>query len=508
MKHKRKALFSLHLLDEVEKFARGLVALGWEIIATRETCEILSKAAIPVTSVEAFTGQGTEYSFPPTLHPKVEEYLTSNDGHRIDLVYIVPYPLTMGNDIGGRTLLALAAKGNRTPVMSPSDMNAVMMEMRERGDISRSLHRALIDKALASIVRHYAQLLSKESSYDAIVGDLQYELLNGENPYQIPASLFSSGDSDELSLPKFVKVSGEMPCFTNLADADAILHTMCLAAEAFRRCYGQIPYIAVASKHGNACGMAVSWHDQSDAVLSALFGNPKSIWGGEFICNFAIDKSLAELLLKNDEREKMLSSAAWMLDVIMAPDFTQEAVEILGKRPRRKLLKNRALSSPVLPPRHWAYRHVRGGFLRHPLNNYVLDIEQVVHAVTEMENEDIDSRIIAWATAWSSSHGGNEITLSRGRKLLGAGGGPSTIEAAELAVMRATSCGHDLNDGIFAANAFFPFIDAPKVLAQAGLGIGLVPAGGKREQMVRSFFEEQGVRMIYLPEQNRGFSRH
>jgi AICAR transformylase/IMP cyclohydrolase PurH len=91
---------------------------------------------------------------------------------------------------------------------------------------------------------------------------------------------------------------------------------------------------------------------------------------------------------------------------------------------------------------------------------------------------------------------------------LGAGGGPSTGEAIEVAITRARSCGHDLTGGAFAANAFFPFTDAPEILTAASLRVGLVPAGGSAEPTVRAFFAKRGVGMYYLPEQYRGFCPH
>ena len=95
---KKTALFSLYELDRVEDFARTLIGLGWEIIASKETVNILSKKGLAVTNIADFTGVSEEYGFPPTLHSKVEYYLTANDKRkRIDLVYIINYPLSINN---------------------------------------------------------------------------------------------------------------------------------------------------------------------------------------------------------------------------------------------------------------------------------------------------------------------------------------------------------------------------------------------------------------------------
>ncbi|MFH0827248.1 MAG: hypothetical protein V1923_05150 [Candidatus Omnitrophota bacterium] len=504
----KRALFSLYSLEKAVEFADVLSRLGWEIIASRETVQLLSKRGIPVIDVADFTGIHEDYGFPPTLHPKIEKYLTSSKGPRIDLVYVLPYPLSVGNDIGGRTLLALAAKGKRIPVMSVSDMENVTEHLKNKKMLPWALRESLINKANALIASHYNDLVSDRESYDFLSGRFLYPLLNGENPYQVPAHLFSVKRKDALSLPDFRQISGERPCFTNLADADSILQTISLAAEAFKTRYRKAPFICIAAKHGNPCGMGVSWNDPAQAVEKALFGNPKSIWGGEVIVNFSIDDRLARQLYKSKKRKEMLSDSAWMLDVILASNFSRGALRILGKRRGRKLLENEALREPFLPQTKFAYRFVRGGFLRQPPHHYVLDFKKARTTGKGLDKQQMDSLIVAWSVAWSSNHGGNEIALAKDRQLIGAGGGPSTIEAAQIALQRAESYGHEPRGGVFAANAFFPFTDVPLVLAGAGLDAGLVPSGGRRETLVKDYFQKKNLSMVYLDEPYRGFSRH
>ena len=139
---------------------------------------------------------------------------------------------------------------------------------------------------------------------------------------------------------------------------------------------GSLPYLCVAAKHGNACGMGVSSDSPSEALEKALWGNPVAIWGGELITNFPIDEALSSLLFKSDRREKLFGKGVWMLDVIIAPSFTAEAISILGKRKERKLIANQALSSPSILKTGFLYRQVRGGFLRQPMASYVLNIKE------------------------------------------------------------------------------------------------------------------------------------
>jgi len=505
----RTALFSLNDISCAEHFAEQLIQLGWDIIASSETVDLLKKKGLPVQDIADFTGAKVNYGFPPTLNARVEYALTVDSHPHIDLVYIIPYPLSEGNDVGGRTLLALAVKGGRIAVMNIRDMKRVVSELSKTGEVSQNLQLELADKVCFELAKHYFSLVKDRGQYDLLSGRFSYDLLNGENPYQIPASAFVSEDEDDpLSLFNFKQVSGDASCFTNMADADCILQTLSLAAEAFLINTGWVPYICVAAKHGNACGMGVSGISSVDAVEKALGGNPVAIWGGEVITNFPIDEQLSAVLFKSDQREHLMGDSSWMLDVVIAPSFTPEAILILGRRNRRKLIENNALISPSLIKSGFSYRPVRGGFLRQPPASYVLNLKEckiVGHGFSENE---VMSLIIAWSVAFSSSLGGNEVAFAKDGALLSAGGGPSTVEAVRVAVMRAVDCGHDTKGSAFAADAFFPFTDAPSVLCDAGISIGCVPEGGRRETEIKDYFRVHGGTIAYLPEKFRGFCRH
>lgn len=329
---------------------------------------------------------------------------------------------------------------------------------------------------------------------EAVAARARLTLASGENPYQQPAFVVADESDDPLALHRFHITNAETLCFTNAADIDAVLRTLCLAAEAFRACRGAVPFITVAAKHGNACGLGVDWSSPEASIRRALLGSPVAVWGGECITNAPIDSALARPLLEVDGR-------AWMLDVIAAPAFDAAALALLGQRKRRKLLANPALGTPHLPRSAVHARQVRGGWLLEPEADFVLTPEQFSGPVT-------DAHIIAWSVAFSSFHGGNEIALARDDSLVGVGGGPATVEAARVAVTRARDSGHDPQGSAFAADAFFPFTDGPEILWRAGCAAGLAPAGGMREAVVRSYFEDHGIDMLWLPSDIRGFCRH
>jgi phosphoribosylaminoimidazolecarboxamide formyltransferase / IMP cyclohydrolase len=507
---KKIALFSLYDTAGAVEFAKKLINAGWEIIASNETVELLQKANLPVINVADFVGIRDEYKFPPTLHPKIEYFLTGKDRKkRIDLVYVINYPTSIGNDVGGRTLLGLAAKGRRIPVNSIVDMDLVVKEIVANKKISEDLRSKLIDKVNFYISKHYFNLLKKRNIFDAVFSEHAGILLNGENPYQKNANIFSFKDQDKLSLVNFRQVSGELPCFVNMADLDCILHTMCICSEAFYKIYNKLPYICIAAKHGNPCGMAIDWVDPVRAVNKALFADPLAIWGGEVITNFTINKGIARQLFRNNKRTALLGSPWWMLDLIAAPGFSREAVKIIGKRKHRKLFENKALSNPGLGLDRYSYRFVRGGALRQSPLNFILNLkEEKTVKNKKIDTGILDSLIIAWAVSYSSNHGGNEVALAKNSSLLACAGGPSTVEAVRTAIFRSEYLRHDLNGSVFSANAFFPHKDAPGLLLKAKVSAGIVPRGGEAFKEIRNLFEQNHISVLYLSEEHRGFSRH
>jgi phosphoribosylaminoimidazolecarboxamide formyltransferase/IMP cyclohydrolase len=504
--NRKRALFSLYDQDNVIQFAQQLVDLGWEIVATEETKNIVQENGIEVKSVSEFLGIKNVYPFPPTLHPQMELALTTNQGNAIDFVYDTTYPLSQGNDVGGHTLLALAAKGERIVVCDKNDMESVITNLRNnKSDIDPPFRQQLINKAYAKISEHYTLLINNREKVEALP---MRQLLEGENPYQIPAYLFQTESDDPLALSNFEQVSGIPPCFTNMADFDAILQILCSLSEAFDNYYGKTPHIVIAAKHGNPCGLAVDWESAERAIENALWGNPRAIWGGEVITNFTISEVLARTLLESSMRKTVLGKSQWMLDIVCAPHFEKEAVHILGKRPERKLFQNASLGQ-VSPPRKLTTdRIVRGGFLRQPIPHYVLNLKECEIDFPFPDLEYVNSLIVAWVASWFSNHGGNEVAIAKGRRLLGVGGGPSTIDSCSTAVERAKRCGHDLANSVFAADAFFPFTDAPEELIGAGCIYGIVPDGGKNAELVKEYFKSNKVNVFYLPQQYRGFYRH
>jgi phosphoribosylaminoimidazolecarboxamide formyltransferase/IMP cyclohydrolase len=506
------ALFTLHDTSRASEMAWALIKAGWKIIATSETSSILTSKSIPVVDIKEFVSFAEEYGFPPTLHPKMEAVLTKeNLSEKIDLVFVINYPLSEGNDVGGYALLLLAVKGNRVPVTNYEDMERVIKDIAVNQKISEGLRKELQEKALLKTIRHNIDLLSLSGSRLSFLGlKKEEQLLFGENPYQSPAYFCADLQTEKsgYALGDFKRLAGETPCYTNLADADHLLHTMYVISKAFHKYHGKIPYISIAAKHGNPCGLAVDWSCPEDTIERALRGNPVAIWGGEFICNFVIKGSSAGLLFESTFREKITGNRKWMLDVIMTPGMDDEAALLLGKRKRTKLYVNDSLRHPHSAPEFNLIKSVKGGFLTQPANNYILDFNRIKWINGPFDKKFIDSYIVAFATAFTSFHGGNEVAIVKDNQLLSVGGGPSTVESAKIAVWRAGNNQHDSKGSVFVADAFFPFPDAPQVLINAGCISGLVPAGGRNHDKIVELFTSHKIAIGFIPEEYSGFCRH
>lgn len=500
------ALFSVAPFEGMVDLAARLAVLGWRFVATADAARALQAVGLPAIDVAQFNGVDEAFAFPPTLHPRMEAALSGESEPRIDLVLDIPYSLDQGDDVGGHTLLALGAKGKRLVATSPADLAAIVEQLESTGRVEEKMRDKLIAQANLAIARHYLAVAAGAGKVAAITVRHVRDLANGENPYQIPAWLGSADDADELALPAFEQLTGEAPCFTNLADLDAILATLARLHQACLAEFGRAPAIAIAAKHGNPCGAGVSWDDPASALEKALWGDPTAVWGGELLCNFAIDAQLAARLHADAKRERTCGNAHWMLHVVGAPAWTAEAVAVLSSNPARKLFANPALAAPA-PSRELHVRPVRGGALVEPPPSYILRFADAEWSARPDAPTRIDL-IVAWACAFSAMAGGNEVALAHDGQLIGLGGGPSTVVAIRHALAAARDNGHATGGAVFAADAFFPATDGPTLLADAALAWGMAPRGGKQDATVRTLFAQRAVAVGYLPDDIRGFCRH
>ena len=346
-----RALISVSDKTGVVEFAGRLVGLGWEILSTSGTMKMLKEAGLPVTSVSDVTG------FPEicdgrvkTLHPKIHgallarrdvpdhmRQLEENGIEKIDLVCVNLYPfretvakpdVTMEDavehiDIGGPSMLRSAAKNweSVTVVVNPEDYDTVIDELKIYGDTKKTTrlrlsaqaytHTAEYDMAIATYMREQAKLPEKLF--------LEYEekqtLRYGENPHQ-NAKFYMSVHPAPYSLAGAKQLNGKELSYNNIQDANAALNIVREFSEPF----------CVGLKHMNPCGSGLG-KDVVEAWNKTYEGDKTSIFGGIVAFNREVNLAVAELL------------KPIFLEIIMAPSFSKEALELLCTKKNLRLLE-------------------------------------------------------------------------------------------------------------------------------------------------------------------------
>lgn len=385
-------------------------------------------------------------------------------------------------------------------------------------------------------------------------------LAYAENRCQDPADLLPiKGNRDPLAMHKFKEISGK-PSYISIADGSQVVNILALLQEAFAQSFPDFPYTVIAGKHGNPCGVGISWHDKKEAITKCLFGDPVAVMGGEVVTNFTIDEDLANVLYEVP-LDRPIGRPYWGLDLILAPSFDKKTINLLGKKAKRRLIANKALMTAGLPPNKYALQPVRGGFLRQSSPRFILDIQELTMVGKTLSKDDFATLLIAWAVCWRASS--NTVTLAKDGMLIGSGcGQQDRIACVRLCLERANRAGHDPKGSLFASDGFFPYAqdaqgciseenpdwtilegmliglaksfpdstnkksklrkltkltnmisrldsrEGPELLIAAGCKGGVVPADGKNLAEVQTLFSEAGLSVAFVAKENRGFSKH
>lgn len=329
----------------------------------------------------------------------------------------------------------------------------------------------------------------------------------GENAYQAPAAIYVNDDDqdDPLSLDKFKLIAGTALSYNNSCDLDRLLQTITHIAATFDINRNRVPYIALGVKHGNACGTAFS-NDTLLAIKKMVTGNKEALFGGLVMVNFPISSEIAELLLTH------ASSSRRLLDGIIAPSVDHEAVKMLErKKDKCRIIVNPALtdlnrhsldSAPI-------FRYVRGGALIQPNYSYILDLmDPNLKRYGKLRLDQENDMLLAKAICDTSNS--NTITIVKDGQLLANGvGQQSRVDGARLAVNCGYNNQHDLEDSVAASDSFFPFIDGPGVLADAGVKAIISTSGSVKDEEVTYVCEKRGVSLYLIPDsKGRGFFNH
>jgi phosphoribosylaminoimidazolecarboxamide formyltransferase/IMP cyclohydrolase len=500
-----RALLSVSNKEGVIDFARGLATLGWELISTGGTARALRDAGLPVVDVAKVT------AFPEmldgrvkTLHPKVHgallarrdlpehlQALEDQDIEPIDLVAVNLYPFreTVSRngispedaieqiDIGGPSMLRSAAKNFDAvyAVCEPSDYGRVLAAL-EAGDDDIDLRRLLAGKVFA----HTAAYDSAIATWFAMQrGEVFPErmalslaraqtLRYGENPDQ-RAAFYVERPGEGLGTLQ--QRGGKELSFNNLLDLEGAL----LATDPF----GDQATCAIV-KHTTPCGLAIG-RDALDAYRKALACDPVSAFGSVISLTVPVDEAAAQAI------------SSLFVECIVAPEFTESAVEILGRKKNLRVLEGRA----PWPPGSADFKRVRGGLLvqERPPTTGAYDAWQVMTKRTPTDTER-DDLLFAWrAVATVKS---NAIVLVRDGATIGIGAGQmSRVDASFLAVHKARSAGHATLSAVLGSDAFFPFRDGVDQAAEAGISAIVQPGGSVRDTEVIAAADEHGMAMVF-----------
>ena len=507
---KKRAILSVFDKTGVADFARGLLALDFELLSTGGTHRALTQAGLPCVEVSDVTG------FPEcldgrvkTLHPAIHGGLLamrSNPAHMeriaelgiepIDVVAVNLYPfadtiqkpgVTLEEcveniDIGGPTMLRAAAKNwqDVAVVVNPADYERVLEELRAWGEVTRETKFELCGKVFEHTA-HYDALINqylRDQRWDTSLPDtiaLPYERVQsmryGENPHQA-AAFYKEARALPNTLPAARQLHGKELSYNNINDANGALD--CLKE------FGSAEPAAVAVKHANPCGVGLG-DTVSEAYMNAYNADPVSIFGGIVALNRPVDLATAR------EMSKIF------LEIIIAPSFDPEALALLTKKPNIRLLELPALAEPN-PRGAWDMKRVAGGLLVQELDTAGLD-EANLTCVTEREPTEDERAQLLFAWKVCKHVKSNGIVLAKGQSTVGVGPGQTNrVTALELAIRYA---GENAAGSVLASDAFFPFDDCVQAAQKAGITAIIQPGGSIRDGDSIALCNEAGIAMLF-----------
>lgn len=500
-----RALFSVSDKSGVVDLARALAARGWDLLSTGGTSRALREAGLAVSDVADVT------RFPEmldgrvkTLHPAVHggllarrdlpEHMAAIAEHGIapiDMVVVNLYPfretaarpgvspedVIENIDIGGPSMLRSAAKNHESVwvLVDPADYGRVLASI-EADDDDQDLRRLLAEKVYAHTASYDAAIAGwfsgqrgeRFAEQITVPLTLGQSLRYGENPGQ-EAAFYVERRGEGLH--GLVQKGGKELSFNNLLDLEGAL----LATDPFG---GETACAII--KHTTPCGLATGT-SALEAYQKALACDPVSAFGSVISFTVPVDGVAAEAI------------SALFVECIVAPSFTEEAVDILGRKKNLRILEGRAQWKPGMLD----FKRVRGGVLVQDRPPALLaDGEwKVVTRRSPSVTEKVDL-LFAWRAV--SSVKSNAIVLARHGATIGIGAGQmSRVDASFLAIHKARGAGHDPRGSALGSDAFFPFRDSIDQIAEAGVTAVVQPGGSVRDQEVIDAANERNIAMVF-----------
>lgn len=482
----KKAILSVSNKSGVVAFAQSLNELGYELYSTGGTMQALVEANVPVKSISELTQfeeimDGRVKTLHPSVHggiladrdkPEHLQQLKAQHIELIDMVVVNLYPFkeTVANpdvtesdaieniDIGGPTMLRAAAKNFKhvTTVVHPADYNEVIEKLKN-DDLDEAYRKSLMIK-----------VFDHTNQYDAAIveffKDNKESLRYGENPQQSAQFVRTSTAAHTLGGAK--QLHGKQLSYNNIKDADAALSLV----KQFEQ------PAAVAVKHMNPCGVGVG-ESINDAYQYAFEADSQSIFGGIVALNRSVDSTLAETLHEI------------FLEVIIAPKFTQEALDILSKKKNIRLLE----IDMTIDNSEQEVVSVSGGYLIQDKDNVKLTRDDM-KVVTEVEPTEAqwDAMLLGWKVVASVKS--NAIILSNAKQTVGIGAGQmNRVGSAEIAIERAI----EMNDQVaMVSDGFFPMDDTVELAAKSGIKAIIQPGGSIKDQASIDMANKYGIAMV------------
>lgn len=509
----KRALVSVSDKTGLVEFVKGLQAAGWQIIATGGTQKLLEESGVKTIGISEVTG------FPEicdgrvkTLHPKVHgallarrdepshmAALAENGIELIDLVCVNLYPFrqtiakegtTMAEaiekiDIGGPSMLRSAAKNwnDVTVVCDPNDYNRVLSEIQAEGNTKKETrlelsakaytHTAEYDMCIATYMRKAAGLNEKLF----LEYDLKQGLRYGENPHQ-DAKFYASQETVPFSLASAKQLHGKELSYNNIQDANAALNIV--------REFGDTPF-CVGLKHMNPCGAAIG-KDGVEAWKKAYEADTVSIFGGIVATNCEVNKEMAELM------------KPIFLEIIMAPSFSAEALEVLTTKKNLRLLE---VDMSPLAAKQMQYVSVNGGLLaqHQDTETLLLKADMCVTEAKPTEEQMIDLQF-AWRIVKHVKS--NAIVVAKDGRTYGVGAGQmNRVGSAEIALKQAQASlaaeGKDIHTAhlVMASDGFFPFGDSVESAAEYGIAAIVQPGGSVRDSESIEAANQHRIPMLF-----------
>ncbi|MBX5319694.1 MULTISPECIES: bifunctional phosphoribosylaminoimidazolecarboxamide formyltransferase/IMP cyclohydrolase [Staphylococcus] len=482
----KKAILSVSNKSGIVEFAKSLTQLDYELYSTGGTKRALEEAGVTVKSVSELT------QFPEimdgrvkTLHPAVhggiladrdkEEHLNQLREQHIDLIDMVvvnlyPFQKTVENpdvteedaieniDIGGPTMLRAAAKNFKhvTTIVHPSDYNEVIDRIK-----NDQLDETFRKNLMVKVFEHTNQYDQAIVSF--FKGDKE-TLRYGENPQQSAYFVRTSDSKHTIAGAK--QLHGKQLSFNNIKDADAALSLVKKFDEP----------TAVAVKHMNPCGVGVG-QTIEEAFKHAYDADNQSIFGGIIALNRTVDTKLAETL------------HSIFLEVVIAPKFTEEALEILTQKKNIRLLE----IDMTIDNAEQEFVSVSGGYLVQDKDNKDVSREEMTVATDVQPTEaQWDAMLLGWKVV--SSVKSNAVILSNHKQTVGIGAGQmNRVGSAKIAIERAI----EINDNVaLVSDGFFPMGDTVEYAAEHGIKAIIQPGGSIKDQDSIDMANKYGITMV------------